>query len=578
MAFKTYGNLELLAATASKECCWLMTGLQPHVSIRLKNNFPRILKTQTDNFSFPNDEINCADLDWFCSRYPLKISKNDNQLLKLGRNAFESTQAELEQILTPNYIASDYDRLMPGQKVRHYQSQAVDVLMRRFGLLLGDTMGLGKTYTAIAAMLKPGTLPAAVVVQTHLQGQWENKITEFSTLKVHKIKKTTVYPLPEADVYIFKYSQLAGWVDFFTLKFFKMAVFDEIQELRRGEESGKGRGAYALRDSVIYKLGLSGTPIFNYGAEIFNVLKAVDETVLGSHVDFMREWTDGDKKVNNPKALGTYLRENHVFIRRTKQDVGQQMPPINRIVEVVDTNQKVLDDMNKLARILALKVVNGSFTERGQAARELNMLARHATGVAKAPAVAAYVRIFLENDIPVLLAGWHRDVYDIWLKELAAFKPAMYTGSETPAQKKKSLNAFLAGETNLLIMSLRSGAGVDGLQKRCSTVIIGELDWSGEIHLQLIARLDREGQEEQVTAIYLHAEDGSDPPMIDLLGVKSSQSHGIVDPHATLKTVYSDKSQVRALCSQFLSKGDAEALAASNDVLAILPEPEMDPD
>lgn len=68
-----------------------------------------------------------------------------------------------------------------------------------------------------------------------------------------------------------------------------------------------------------------------------------------------------------------------------------------------------------------------------------------------------------------------------------------------------------------MLMSLRSGVGLDGIQKRCSTIVFGELDWSPGIHRQCAGRLDREGQQRQVMAIYLCSESGSDPLIIDLL-------------------------------------------------------------
>jgi hypothetical protein len=71
-------------------------------------------------------------------------------------------------------------------------------------------------------------------------------------------------------------------------------------------------------------------------------------------------------------------------------------------------------------------------------------------------------------------------------------------------------------------MSLRSGAGLDGLQKRCSTMVFGELDWSPGVHHQCIGRLDREGQEQPVTAMFLVCDDGSDPPMMEVLGLKAA--------------------------------------------------------
>lgn len=548
MAFRTYGNIQRQAGGKQ----WLMTSLEPHVAIRLKHLFPHIPKGQVDDFLFPGDPQTCADLDWFASRYPLRISPGDMRALRAGRRAFESTQAELEQILTPAYCPPSYIGLRPGEEIRPYQSQAIEIVRRRGSLLLGDGVGLGKTYTAAGLFLLSPARPAAVVVQTHLQGQWEEKLAAFTTLRTHKIKGTKPYDLPDADVYIFKYSQLLGWADFFQTKFFKSVAWDEIQELRTGEDSGKGQAAYVLAQSVDFRLGLSATPIYGYGVEIWNVLRYVDHDVLGDRADFLRGWTDGDKCVKDTDALGTYLREQHVFLRRTKRDVGQQMPPVNKLVKVVEMDHKALDDIADLAQKLAMKVTTGRFVERGTAGRELDLLARHATGVGKARAVAAYARIFLEADIPIMLMGWHRDVYDIWLKELEEFNPVMYTGSESPKQKETSKQAFLEGRSKCFIMSLRSGAGVDGLQAVCSTVLFGELDWSSKLHDQIIGRLDREGQTEQITALFLNSDDGSDPPMVEVLGLKASQSAGIIDPGQLFEPSHSDDTRVKALARQFL--------------------------
>lgn len=198
--------------------------------------------------------------------------------------------------------------------------------------------------------------------------------------------------------------------------------------------------------------------------------------------------------------------------------------------------------------------MNGSFIERGSAARELDMLARQTTGISKARYVAQYVRYLLEAGEPVVLTGWHRDVYEIWMKELHAYNPVLYTGSESPTQKNKSKEAFINGETNLFIISLRSGIGLDGLQHRCKTVVFGELDWSPQIHSQVVGRVDRDGQKNQVTAIYLISETGSDPPIVNLLGLKSSQSNAIIDPLSSPTIKHSDDSRMKILAKQYLNK------------------------
>ena len=174
---------------------------------------------------------------------------------------------------------------------------------------------------------------------------------------------------------------------------------------------------------------------------------------------------------------------------------------------------------------------------------------------AKARQVAAAVRVLVESGEPILLFGWHRAVYDIWLKELADLKPRLFTGTETPKAKEATKRAFLEGETDLMIMSLRSGAGIDGLQMRASTVVFGELDWSPGIHHQCIGRLDREGQRcypAPVTAIYLVAQDGSDPPMMEVLGVKASQAHAIIDPALGVQAAQADASKLQGLVDRYL--------------------------
>ena len=173
-----------------------------------------------------------------------------------------------------------------------------------------------------------------VVVQTHLTKQWKEAVEEFTDLKVHVIKGTKPYDLPPSDIYIIKYSCLRGWVNIFETRIFKSAIFDEVQELRH-KGTAKYDSATALSNNVEYCLALSATPIFNYGDEIFNILDLIKPGCLGNEYDFLREWTGGySGKVNNPQALGTYLRENFLMLRRTRAEVGRELPPFSRTFNV----------------------------------------------------------------------------------------------------------------------------------------------------------------------------------------------------------------------------------------------------
>lgn len=551
MSKRTYGELRLIQHGAK----WEMSKLEPHVAIRLKQLFPRVPKHSTGPFHFPRDLVTAADLEWFMTRYPLVMSAEDRASIQSGRLDFECRQAEMERILLPEFDMPQYLGVREGQKVRHYQAQAIEIVRRRKALLLGDEGGLGKTYTAAAFLCaEPGALPAAVVCDTHMQKQWRDKITVFTNLRVHLVKQGKPYNLPPADVYIFRVTQIAGWVDIFAQGFFKAAIYDEPQSLRTGAGTAKGGGAKALSASVEYRLGLTATPIYGYGIEMWNVMQFIDETVLGSYADFTREWCDENGRIRDPKALGAYLREQHVLLRRLKADVGQEMPKVSTIVEYVDYDAKTVQSIEDLAHHLAIRASSGSFVERGRAARELDIMVRQATGLSKAKAVARFVRLLVEAGESVLLLGWHRAVYDIWLEELADLAPAMYTGTETPSQKDRQKARFTSGETKVMIMSLRSGAGIDELQYCCSVAVFGELDWSPGIHQQIIWRLDREGQEDPVTAFFLVVDEGSDPPIMDVLGIKASEATQIVDPYLGVQRAEEDLSNMQRLVERYLVK------------------------
>lgn len=533
---------------------FVITELQPHVCIKLKAIFNRIPKQRTVPFHIQKTAENCADLHWFMERYPLTLTYEATIAIVNGVTQHKATTDRMEEIMLTDYTKHDVT-LRGEHKPRPYQIQASELHARAKRLLLGDDLGLGKTLSAILTLLDPTKLPAIVVVQTHLPRQWQAEIDKFTSLTTHIIKGTQPYSLPVADVYIIKYSCLVGWVDLFNKGYFKSLIFDEVQELRR-QGSKKYSAAMTLASGVDYCLGLSATPVYNFGDEIFSVMKIIKDGALGSFDEFITEWGRpyGMNRyiIKDPAALGTYLRDNYFMLRRTRAEVGRELPPINKIVHTVGYDNAEVEKSEDLARTLAMRVMHGSFVERGSAARDLDILVRQSTGVSKAREVAEYVKILLENNEPVVLAGWHREVYDIWREALAEFNPVFYTGTESETQKIKSKEAFINGETNLFIISLRSGIGLDGLQKRCKVVVIGELDWSPKVHDQLIARVDRDGQQEQVTAIYLVSEYGSDPVIIDLLGLKSSQAHGIVDPLTAPVQNVSDDSRMKKLAQQFL--------------------------
>lgn len=532
---------------------WIIEALEPHVAIRFKAMFPRVPKGRAGRFLLPDNPETAADLAWFVRRYPLVVAARVSDLLGERERGFYQTAQRVEAILADDYQPAEFN-LKPGYELRQYQAQAADILRLKRFLLVGDEVGLGKTFVGLAACPHADALPALVVCQTHLTKQWAEFIENVTYLTPHIIRGTRPYELPSAHVYVTTYHRLAGWVNHLAGRILT-AIFDEAQELRHGTKTSKGEAAHAIANRAAYALGLTATPVYNYGLEIWNILDTLKSGCLGDVESFLREWAEGPKEkaiIKDPKALGTYLREAQIFLRRTRADVRRELPPVNVVTQLIPYDERAVARAEQLAITLALRTLSGSFTSQGMAAREFDLMLRQITGVAKAMAVAEFVEMILDSGEPVVLAGWHREVYEIWTERLYRHRPVMFTGSESPVQKERSRQAFVTGGTNLFILSLRSGVGLNGLQERGSVIVFGELDWSPQVHHQAIGRLDREGQKKPVMAAYLWTDFGSDPPMLDLLGLKASQAQAIVDPHLGMQQVHSDETRIKDMARAFL--------------------------
>jgi SNF2 family DNA or RNA helicase len=548
-----YGSVRYILSNRA----WLVE-CEPHVSIKLKRVFSKLSSRSVGRHLISDTPENARDLEWFIQRYPLEVS--DPVRLTDRSNEHRDQLLAVERMLSAGYKAPEFDLATPA---REYQKIAASMLLNRGGLLLADDVGIGKTASAICTLTDQRTLPAIVVTLTHLPRQWCAELKKFAPgLRTHIVKKGSPYPISSGtDVILINYHKLAGWAETFS-RAAKSVIFDEVQELRK-TNSAKYAAACHLAGAVNFRMGLSATPIYNYGGEIFAVLDVLFPGELGTYDEFTTEWCPGwssqDKaRIADPKAFGLHLRENGMMLRRTRADVGRELPEFQAIPHYVQSDPEHLNRVKGSCVELAKLILSTAQHERGvqmHAAEELSNRLRQATGIAKAPYVAEFVRLLIESGEKVVLYGWHREVYSIWQACLKEFKPTMYTGTESPNQKEESKRRFIAGETPLLMISLRAGAGLDGLQQVCRTVVFGELDWSPGVHEQAAGRVYRDGQPDPVTAYYLLAEDGSDPIVSEVLGVKKQQIEGIrrLSDEQLIETLQNDGSHIRRLAQALLA-------------------------
>jgi SNF2 family DNA or RNA helicase len=592
---KTYGTISYDADQEK----WAIEAT-PDVCLRLKRVFARISAGDFGALHLSDTMDVARDLVWFIERYPLEMAPRVEKRLRARASEHVAQEKLIEDTLAQRVERLPFALALP---LRDYQEVAASLAVRTGSLLVADSMGLGKTATAIGTIARPEALPALVMTLTALPTQWAQQVDKFApNLRCHVLDGMTPYDVavgPKGrvcrkhvfaqmnhglrctrcwasrddvyhgrattmpDVIIGNWHKLQGWGHHLSKMGLRSFVLDEAQEVRH-PETARYRAAAYVRASVQVCVALSGTPIHNHGDEFFNVLEIVRPGALGERDEFMREWGGGTNRVKDPKAFGSFLRDNGLMLRRTVEEVGRELPKLQNIVQPVEANPDELDKVGGTCAELAKIILGSGDAFKGQrfmASREFSMQLRQATGIAKAPAVAHFIRMLLDGSEggSVLLYGWHRAVYDIWAKLLGDFHPAFFTGEESPKQKAESKRRFIEGETRLMIMSLRAGAGLDGLQNVCSRVVYGEFDFSPAVHMQGTARVYRDGQAHPVFAYYLESAEGSDPIVMDILGVKKQQLDGVLDPNADIvEALEVDTDHVKKLAAAYLrTRGEA---------------------
>lgn len=524
-----YGTLAPLQDSNGNISAWIIDG-DPGVTEFAKRLFPGSNAIGAGKAKFPNTKRIIENLNWLMLRYPLHITRKD----LWDKSRQESISHALRII--------DFNKRplkMPEPAafigiLKGFQKEGLSYLCGAERALLADEMGLGKTPQALAFIAAMKAYPAIIIAPPHLITNWSKEIEKFMRLPngmfggVHIIKGLTPYELPASNIYLIHYGLLRGWKNVLPEYKFKAAIWDEIQELRH-DGTEKYSAASLLSSSVDYSIGLSGTPIYNRGGEMWAVMNIIEYHCLGDWGSFSREWCWGYGKdvVQDPELLGNYLKKEGLMLRRTKAQVLKELPAKRRVVQTIDFDKGTYGELIQPAveKAKSFDSIKDNL-KKGRVTREIVDEGRQAIGIAKAPYVAAFVNMLLEAGEKVLLFAYHHSVFDIYRDTLKKYNPVEITGLQNSKEKAAAVDAFMSGKTNLCMISLRAAAGLN--LQRANIVVFGELDWSPAVHSQAEDRAHRIGQLDSLLCYYLVAQEGTDEAIQEFLGLKISQFKGIM--------------------------------------------------
>ena len=567
-SLENFGTLEYVQDKYSKLWCWKITGdlaIDKISSLSSKawygeNEHEVIIEDSTESIK---------QLKLLMDRYPLEILSKT-----IWQRKIVKTYAP-KPTLPP--IKLKLKRAKTGEQFRgklmNFQKEGLDFLLKSSGnALLADEMGLGKTVQTLSYVsTEKQTFPVLIVAPLVTLNNWEREIQKFLKKKsrngrilesespsVTLIRTGKYKELPVSDIYVINYELLLKRSDDIEKVGIRTIVCDEVHNLRsKTTQKYKAVKKLAASSTVHYRIGLSGTPIYNRGSEIWPIIDILKPGLLGSFKEFCEYFcyvNDKGKAIvlENKRASLRNELQKHVMLRRKKADVLKELKDKVRYKEVIAAdNEFYLEELDKIWKKLEAeqKEAQTEFSKSASYHRAIQS-ERQIAGLAKLPHVINFVKNIMEIEESVVVFCHHKVIHKLLHESLQEFSPVSIIGGQSDNLRQDQIDKFQKGESKLMIAGIRAGnVGIN--LTRAKYVIFAELDWSPAIHRQAEDRLHRIGQKNTVFAYYLIGNGTLDDHVASILVDKSYEIDAIMDE--TVDT-YENKDKAALILAQIQDK------------------------
>lgn len=296
----------------------------------LQPEFPNRFENDNDEKSY------FRNLNRYCKERGVDI-KEINIHIRSGSHA-------LEKLFIPEFL---WDRLFAFQ--REGVEWMFGLFERSKGGILADEMGLGKTLQVICLVtslfISERAEHVLVVCPATVIDHWVNEWKKvYSLLRICVFHRNKTKDME----HLFKSFKKTGGVGIFSyegLKTYFRKVSSNmgwdyvvLDEGHRIKNRNSHISQYIKNIGCKNRLVLTGTPMQNNLAELWNLFDFVNPTLLGSYETFKEEFEDNIRKAGYTNAsnvdvdvgfsLSSYLRKviSPYILRRSKKDVAQRLP------------------------------------------------------------------------------------------------------------------------------------------------------------------------------------------------------------------------------------------------------------
>lgn len=395
---------------------------------------------------------------------------------------------------------------------------------------------------------------------------YESKKIRYYTKQLTPHNKTTILHIINYDILgKFRERLLGTPYNFF--------VADECHFIKN-QDAFRTKIAQELAKKVLWRIFITGTPIYNKPKDLFVPLNLIDPNTFSNFYAFATRYCGAKKMMmagrsilkfdgaTNMDELNQILRSNYM-VRRMTKDVLKDLP--EKMKDVIVLNEESLEGIVKQEQNVLIKSKNEQATlkleieqlrqlvrdnsayeslykdkvkkmkeSKFKSFGELSRL-RKEMGLKKLPYVVEFVKDILENSedalSKVVVFGHHTQVLEGIFNGLKKYSPVIVTGKVLDKDRQKAIGLFKEkNKCRVFIGSMgASGVGVDGLQNNCNTVVFAELDWTPALVEQAEARLARIGQTLPVFVYHIVADGSIDSHIAKLMVSKTAVAKEILD-------------------------------------------------
>lgn len=435
------------------------------------------------------------------------------------RRHWEGYSDALAQLgVTPPCVEGTYAYI--SENLRSYQNEGVEFLRRvgSKGVLLCDEMGLGKTAQALAAVELLGD-KVVIVCPGYVRGVWARELAKWwARAQVYTFEGLSQVEVPaDVDVVIVHYDIVYAHVGSVHRWGARSLILDEAH-LLSNVKTRRSIACRTLAGFCTFRVGLTGTPMTNRPADMWNVVDTLSPGRFGSFFKFAIRFCEGHqesigggadaKVVWNFKGRSNLdelnARMKHFMLRRTHSDVALELPPRTRqVVELrVPKKYQVRVPSNTSSRVLQ-KALDAAADARLK--EVLEMLRQH-----------------VEDGRRVVAFTHRREVAERVADECGGLA---ISGAYTQTQRDERIETCRSTEGPVLLAATIDSAGVGIDLTWADVVVFVELSYEPHKLLQAEARVCRFGQSKHVLVQYMVAQGCVDELIVSKVLSKLDSMH-----------------------------------------------------